>query len=147
MADAGFETPSLGYGNYQYSPTGSRWTFSSGAGIAANGSAFTSSNPNAPQGTQVAFLQQTGLIRQKISFAAGSYQISFYAAQRKKNNQDFQILIDGQVVGTFTPDGAKYKQYSTGSFTVGAGSHVLTFQGLDSNGGDNTAFIDAVTIE
>ena len=52
------------------------------------------------------------------------------------DNQDFQILIDGQVVGTFTPDGAKYKQYSTGSFTVSAGSHILAFQGLDSKGID-----------
>ena len=105
---------------------------------------LTSSNPNAPQGMQVAFLQQTGSIRQTISFATGSYQISFYAAQRKKNNEDFQILIDGQVVGTFTPDSFKYKQYSTSSFTVSVGSQVLTFQGIDSKGGDNTAFIDVV---
>ena len=147
MANAGFETPLLGKGNYQYSPTGSDWTFSNGAGIAANGSAFTSNNPNAPQGMQVAFLQQTGSIRQTISFVAGSYQISFRAAQRKKNNEDFQILIDGQVIGTFTPDGSKYKRYSTTGFTVSAGSHVLTFQGRDSKGGDNTAFIDVVTIQ
>jgi len=94
-------------------------------------------------------LQETGLIRQTINFAAGSYQISFSAAQRKgvnKSVQNFRVWIDGQVVGTFTPDSFKYKQYSTGSFTVSAGNHVLSFQGLDSNGGDNTAFIDAVAI-
>jgi hypothetical protein len=150
VADGGFETPSLGKGGYQYSPTGSSWTFSNGSGIATNGSAFTSKNPNAPQGTQVAFLQKTGLIRQKIRFAAGSYQISFDAAQRKgvnKSVQNFQVLIDGQVVGTFTPNGFKYKPYSTSSFTVSAGSHILSFQGLDSNGGDNTVFIDVVTIQ
>jgi serine/threonine protein kinase len=149
VADAGFETPWLGHAGYQYGPTGSRWTFSNGGGIAANGSAFTSNNPNAPQGTQVAFLQETGLIRQTISFAAGNYQISFSAAQRKgvnKSVQNFRLWIDGQVVGTFTPSGFKYKRYSTGSFTVSAGNHVLSFQGLDSNSGDNTAFIDAVAI-
>ncbi|HWS84136.1 MAG TPA: hypothetical protein VN207_07725 [Ktedonobacteraceae bacterium] len=150
VADGGFETPSLGHAGYQYSPTGSSWTFSNGSGIAANGSAFTSNNPNAPQGTQVAFLQGTGLMRQTIIFAAGSYHISFDAAQRKgvnKSVQNFQVLIDGQVVGTFTPSSFKYKPYSTSSFTVSAGSHVLTFQGLDSNGGDNTAFVDVVTIQ
>jgi len=148
--NAGFERPSLGYGNYQYSPTSTRWTFSNGAGITANGSVFTSKNSNAPRGTQVAFLHNTGLMSQTISFAAGSYQISFYAAQRKKNNaniQDFQILMDGQVIGTFTPSGFKYKQHSTASFAVTAGNHVLTFQGLDSKGGDNTALIDVVAIQ
>jgi len=150
VADAGYETPSLGHVNDQYDPTGSSWTFSNGSGIAANGSAFTSKNPNAPQGTQVAFLQGTGLMRQTIIFAAGSYHISFDAAQRKgvnKSVQNFQVLIDGYVVGTFTPSGFKYKPYSTNSLTVSAGSHVLTFQGLDSNGGDNTAFVDVVTVQ
>jgi len=150
VANAGFERPALGYGNYQYSPTSASWTFSHGAGITANGSVFTSSNPNAPQGTQVAFLQNTGLMSQTINFAAGSYQISFYAAQRKKNNasvEDFQILVDGQVIGTFTPSSFKYKQYSTASFAVTTGSHVLTFQGLDSKGGENTALIDIVHIQ
>jgi hypothetical protein len=31
-------------------------------------------------------------------------------------------------------------------FTVGAGSHTITFQGLDSAGGDNTTFIDSIMI-
>lgn len=147
VADASFETPALGQGGYQYSPTGSDWTFGTGAGIAANGSTLTSNNPNAPQGTQVAFLQGTGSFSQTISFRAGSYQISFYAAQRKKNNQNFQVLIDGHVVSTFTPSGFKYKPHSTSKFTVSTGNHLLSFQGLNSNGGDNTTFIDVVAIQ
>ncbi len=150
VADASFEIPVLGHAKYQYCPTGSSWTFNNAAGIAANGSAFTANNPNAPRGRQVAFLQGTGSFSQTISFRAGSYQISFYAAQRKgvnKSVQNFQVLIDGNVVGTFTPTSFEYKRYSSGVFTVAAGSHVLTFQGLDSNGGDNTAFIDVVAIK
>ncbi len=150
VPDASFEIPVLGHAKYQYSPTGSSWTFNDGAGIAANGSAFTANNPNAPRGRQVSFLQETGSFSQTISFRAGSYHISFYAAQRKgvnKSVQNFQVLIDGDVVGTFTPTGFEYKRYSSGAFTVAAGSHVLTFQGLDSNGGDNTAFIDVVAIK
>ena len=42
--------------------------------------------------------------------------------------------------------GTSYQAYTTGSFTVGAGSHTITFVGLDTAGGDNTAFIDAVGI-
>jgi hypothetical protein len=150
VVDAGFEIPVLGHAKYQYNPTGSSWTFNSATGIAANGSAFTANNPNAPQGRQVAFLQETGSFSQTISFRAGSYQVSFYAAQRRgvnKSAQNFQVLIDGDVVGTFTPTSFWYKRYSTGAFTVATGSHVLTFQGLDSNGGDNTAFIDVVAIQ
>ena len=56
------------------------------------------------------------------------------------------MLVDGAVVGTFTPSGTAYQAYSTASFTVGAGAHTIAFQGLDSAGGDNTAFIDEVRI-
>src|SRR5262249_26207386 len=55
--DSSFETPNVGtgaYGDFAYNPTGSPWTFIGGAGVAGNGSGFTSGNPNAPSGTQVA---------------------------------------------------------------------------------------------
>ena len=54
------------------------------------------------------------------------------------------MLIDGNVVGTFTPSGTSYQSFTTAAFTVTAGTHTITFQGLDSAGGDNTAFIDQV---
>ena len=57
-ADRGFEQVSVGAGQYRYYPTGSPWAFPSLSGIAANGSAFTSGNPPAPERTQVAFLQK-----------------------------------------------------------------------------------------
>src|SRR5262245_9826821 len=69
IADPGFETPSLRSGDpfapfYKFTRSGSPWTFSppetGGAGLASNGSAFN--NPPAPQGSQVAFLQQSGFI-------------------------------------------------------------------------------------
>ena len=146
VLDAGFEIPSLGHGKYQYRPAGSYWTFSGNAGIAANGSLLTYNNPDAPQGMQVAFLNKIGSFEQKINFASGSYYVSFYAAQRYKKRQDFQVLIDGYVIGTFIPSSIKYTLQSTNSFTVTAGEHVLSFQGLNSQGENNTAFIDAVAI-
>jgi cell surface hyaluronidase len=54
------------------------------------------------------------------------------------------VLVDGVVVGHFTPSDTAYQNYSTAAFTVAAGSHTIAFQGLDTAGGDNTAFIDDV---
>jgi hypothetical protein len=148
--DAGFEQPAVGSGQFQYQPTGSPWTFTTGAGIAANGSGFTADNPSAPQGTQVAFLQDAGSFSQLVTgWATGSYTINFLAAQRanvQASQQNFEVLVDGVVVGTFTPSGTQYQSESTSVFRVTDGAHTITFQGLDSAGGDNTAFVDAVSV-
>jgi cell surface hyaluronidase len=142
----------VGAGQYRIMPTGTPWisVLSDGSGLAANGSAYTTFNPNAPDGSQVAFLQgQGGLTQTVASWSAGTYTIHFQAAQRGKYNaasQDFRVLLDGRVVGTFRPSGAIYASYETAAFTVGAGPHTITFQGLNSNGGDNTALIDNALI-
>jgi hypothetical protein len=148
--DAGFEAPVLGTGNWLYGVTGSPWSFSGTAGISANNSAFTSGNPLAPEGLQVALLQQNGSFSQSVyGWDAGSYQLSFEAAQRANSgasNEDFQVLVDGAVVGKFTPSGSAYQNYTTAPFPVAAGSHTITFQGLDSGGDDYTAFIDDIKV-
>ena len=82
------------------------------------------------------------------NFTAGTYALSFLAAQRanvQDSSQTFQVEIDGQVVGTFIPKDTSYRLLSTDNFTVTAGFHTIAFVGLDPNG-DNTAFIDAVTL-
>ena len=146
IGDPGFEQVQVGAGHYQYRPTGSPWTFAGSSGLAANNSAFTSGNPPAPQGTQVAFLQTTGSFTQTVTgWAAGSYVLTFDAAQRgnyQASHQDFEVLVDGTVISTFTPSSTSYLSYSTATFTVTAGSHTIKFQGLDSAGGDNTAFVE-----
>ena len=148
--DAGFEQVQVGYGRFQYRPSGSPWTFTGGAGISGNGSGFTWSNPPAPQGVQVAFIQSTGAMSQTVEgWAAGTYALTFDAAQRGNSGtsmEDFQVLIDGVPVGTFNPSGTSYHSYSTVAFTVTAGAHTIVFQGLDTAGGDNTAFVDAVAV-
>jgi subtilase family serine protease len=153
FSDPGFESPTVGTGAsaYKYDPTsGTPWTFSGTAGVAGNGSAFTSGNPSAPQGTQVAFLQFTGSISQTVNFASGNYTLSFSAAQRQNyqaSRQVIEVTVDGNVVGTITPSGTSYATYTTSSFTVTAGSHTIAFLGLNPNGGDNTAFLDQITIQ
>ena len=153
VGDPDFEAPSVGsgsYADYLYDPTGSPWTFSGGAGVAGNGSGFTSGNPDAPQGTQVAFLQSsTGSISQSLDFEVpGSYVVSFQAAQRGNyqvgGNQTIEVLLDGTVVGTITPSGTSYATYSTEPFAVTAGDHTLTFEG--TNSGESTAFLDGIAV-
>jgi hypothetical protein len=150
IGDPGFEQVVVGSGQFQYDPTGSPWAFSGGSGISGNNSGFTAGNPPAPQGVQVAFLQGVGSFSQSVAgWAAGSYVITFDAAQRgnfQASKQNFEVLVDGVVVRTFTPSSKAYQGYLTAAFTVAAGSHTITFKGLDSAGGDNTAFIDDVSV-
>ena len=61
--DPGFEEVQLGGAQYQPDPTGSPWSFFGSAGIAANLSAYTSYNPPAPEGSQVAYLEQAGRVQ------------------------------------------------------------------------------------
>ncbi len=155
VANYSFETP--GVGAYQYDPAGAAWTFTplsgaTGSGIAANGSAFTSANPNAPQGVQVAFLQGTGTIAQAIQgFVSGmDYTVTFAAAQRnyqQNGGQTWNVTINGKVVGSFAPprSATSYTNYLA-SFTATAPSQTLAFVGTDTHGGDNTVFLDNVQI-
>src|SRR5437879_3587576 len=102
ILDAGFESPAIGTGSFQYDPVGTPWTFSGGAGVSSNGSGFTSGNSNAPEGTQVAFVQATGSISQSVEFAPGTYVVSFQAARRANYNTGLfhgvTVIIDGNTV-------------------------------------------------
>jgi hypothetical protein len=158
ISDGSFEQTAISGSapnNYQYNPS-SAWTFESqvsgslnGSGVSGNGSYFTNGNPTAPQGGQVAFLQGQGFFSQPVSLSAGTYVINFIAAQRgqyQSHRQDFQVLINNTVEGTFDPSGPNYVSLSTSSFTVAAGTYTVEFLGLDTAGGDNTALIDNVIL-
>jgi arylsulfate sulfotransferase len=153
LLDPGFEDPPVGTGTsaYQSNPTGSAWTFSGQAGVAGNGSAITAGNPDAPQGTQVAFLQRTGTISESVYFPAdGTYLIDLSAAQRGNNgtsNERVDVRVDGTVVAIFVPVGTDYATYTTGSFRMTAGFHTVTFAGVAPDGADYTALLDRVNID
>jgi hypothetical protein len=148
-ANAGFETPHVGDGGTQFNPAGGGWEFAGTAGVAGNGGPFTGLNPSAPQGGQVAFLQNASAVTQTVpDWIAGTYTVSFLAAQRigLYAGQDVQVLVDGQVVGTVFPVGSAYQPYGTAAFAVAAGPHTVSFVGLNSAGGDNTLLLDDVQI-
>jgi hypothetical protein len=54
------------------------------------------------------------------------------------SSQKLQVLVDGAVVGTFTPADANYALFSTDTFTVPAGAHTISFLGTDPNGRDKS---------
>jgi len=154
-ANPGFELPVVV--DFSYDPNGGSWAFSpnvgsNGSGVTTNGSDFTWGNAVAPEGGQVAFLQGTGTISQAISgFTPGvNYGVKFFASQRQNNGvtqgNTFNLQIDGRTIGSFSPvNGSNYLAYTT-NFTATAATHTLAFVGTDLNGGDNTAFIDDVSI-
>ena len=118
--------------------------------MAGNGSAFTSGNANAPQGSQVAFVQETGSISQAVNFAAaGSYVIGVSAAQRANfgsGDEEVEVLVDGAAVETFEPQGTGYTTFTTPALSLTAGMNTISFVGIDPGGTDSTAFLDQVTI-
>jgi hypothetical protein len=151
----GFETPSIGSGNFVYDPSGASWTFGgasgNGSGLVANGSGF--SNPNAPQGVQAAFLQGYGSIWQILyGFTQGTtYTLTFSAAQRPGGNQhggqSWNVTIDNNVVASYNPGaGATTYVNYTATFVASAATQTLAFLGTDLATGDNTVFIDDVRI-
>src|SRR5262249_9746672 len=148
----GFELPAVGagfFGAFQYGPSGTGRSYANGAGGAGKGSGFAPGNPPAPEGTQVAFLQSANSsASQTFTAAAGTYRVSFRAAQRAfqpgGGAQQVRVLVDGTDLGTFTPAGAAYQAFATPALTLSDGVHPLSLVGLPA--GDNTAFIDNVQI-
>jgi hypothetical protein len=147
-----FELPAIGSGKHVYGPDGGSWIFKSnsgdsGSGIVANGSAF--GNPNAPHGTQAAFVQTYGTITQTLTgFAPGTnYTLTYSAAQRAGGNQhggeSWNVVVDGVVIKSNTPGSTSYTTY-TANFTASLATHTLSFVGTDLAGGDNTVFLDNV---
>ena len=144
---AGFERPNLQPGQFLYTPPGA-WKFGAGAGITANGSGFTRGNPPAPEGAQAAFLQFEGSMTQMVRLTEGKYVLTFQAAQRANiaSQQDFEVWVNRRLVGTFTPVGTAYQNFTTERFQVPTGTFPIVWQGKNTRGGDNTAFIDAIQL-
>ena len=172
ITNPSFETPIQGSPGYTYyaqscattcPTTVDGWTFdntgstgafvghSGGAGIAANGSAFTNTNDNAPDGKQVLFLQNQSSASQLLhGFTVGdSYTLSFYLASRNNALGPYPELAvtfsgGGGAVGLFA-QGAAYKEFNV-KFQATSQDETLTFAGVQPPDSDRTLFIDDVSI-
>ena len=168
LQNTGFETPVLASGAYSYNTAGGSWTFAAqsganGSGISTNTSTFTLNNTAGPpqQGNQVAILQGTGSISQVVNglIPGATYSLTFAASERYTNTttnqkQTFQVKLDNTVFQTFAPGatgagntalltGKTYTDYSI-PLTPTTATPTLSFVGTNTNGGDNTVFLDNV---
>jgi len=154
VINGSFETPDIG--TFEYSPTGSGWTFSGAAGIIDAPSAFGAPDPP-PHGEQLAFLQvsigtSVSSFSQSISVPSdGLYTLTFFDAGRPfgagAGNVPYNVLIDSAVIHTdFTVSNQPFTFNSTLPFAVTAGSHDLEFRATHGFTGDNTAFFDSIAI-
>ena len=117
-------------------------------------------NPAAPDGTQVAYLSgaQMSLSQTIPDWPAGSYQISFSAAQAGTNSPgpggNFEVCLDGGVIGTFSPRGSNFESDATIPFTIQdmtityENDHTISFyRNYNTNlGNPQTVFIDNVSV-
>ena len=150
VGNNGFEMPALAVSSSLAQPTGTGadWTFSLGAGVASNGSSLTAGNGNAPQASQVAYLQGAASISQVISgFQAGtSYYLTVQAAaETGLAGSTFTVSYNGVGIGTFSP-ATSYTTFTTASFIPGAGSITLTLSGVSSSDASQTTLLDNIQI-
>lgn len=150
LPEGGFEDPSIS--GFEYEPVISGWTMVGGAGIAENGSGFTSLNPDAPEGTYVAFLQTISTISGQVDVPEdGLYRLLFQAAQRERgtsvDQQRFRVTVGGMEVAELEPAGSSYEAIASRPVFLSAGMQPVVIESLNPLGTDNTAFIDELRLE
>ena len=133
LANPSFETPNVGSGFVYYNSEEPLWRFA--AAISGNNSGFGSTAP-AGGGTQVAAIQGTSQIQQRVALPAGNYRIRFEAAQRPNTNpttQTLQVFVNGNSVGTVKPSSTSpsYQTFTSNSFTIGAAQSAVSLASLN----------------
>jgi hypothetical protein len=151
ISDYSFESPSVGSG-YVYDPSGVPGaTFTGGAGVQGNGSAWGFTT--APDGTQTAFLQSYGggngsITLDVTGLTPGTYTANFYTEARPGYDPvDVLVTWDGATVETFVnSDSFAWQGGPSFPFLVGTTSGQIEFQtAFVPLTGDNDVGIDDVT--
>jgi hypothetical protein len=145
------------------SATQDGWTWTNmganngGAGVSANGSGFTGGNNNAPDGSQVLFLQNQSSVSQNVSgfVQQTAYDVTFFLSQRQGFGNpnpipfpELTVSVGGQNVisGLTPPTGPQYTAESF-IFTNTSSSStqsLLIAQTLPTT--DETLFFDDIKI-
>jgi len=139
-----FEYPDVS--GYQYSPSGSDWSYSGNFIIADSGSAFGNT---AYEGSQNMVLQGPVTVWQDVSgFEVGkTYVVRWVEADRAGavGDNSLRVWIDGTIVGDqHTVDDENWDVIRSTEFVATSYTHTLKFETLNS--GDHSAFIDAVSV-
>lgn len=160
QVNSGFEAPVLANGVFNYTPASASWTFTGGAGIAAPNSGFTTGAPEVPESRQVAFIQNSGAIEQRVFLTPGAV-LSFMATQRNgyADDQELQVQVNGVVqnfklgnaagritVNKVKPARGYYESYAVRLASVTtSGNYTIKILGLRTTG-DGTALIDSLAV-
>ncbi|CDG81543.1 FxDxF family PEP-CTERM protein [Janthinobacterium agaricidamnosum] len=145
LKNTSFEINTVG-SNYAYGQVAADWVFSkTWSGVSASGTAW---NGTASDGRYFAFLQNTSSIAQTFTTTeTADYSFSFDLALRPGYNvgQVVEVSLDGQQLGLYSFNGYGWKNNTASAFNIGAGSHTLTFAGLNpGNARDTSAFLDNI---
>lgn len=154
IGNGGFETNNLstfssGYA-YAGQVTADAWAFTGGAGVSLNNTDW--GGTTAAPSTAFAFLQNTASISQTFSTTGSSnFTIGFDLAQRTNWGTTGQVVgvsLDGNPLSQVYVSSANgWSAESFSAMNIGAGSHTLTFTGLNPKGeADTTGFIDNVSV-
>jgi outer membrane biosynthesis protein TonB len=149
VADASFEAPSVP-GSTVANPIVTGATFTGNSGVAANGSAWHF--PNAPDGSQVAFLQSHPTSASTISLAVAgltagaTYKVTFAQARRPDTSTNwFNVWFNGVNIAAVTSDVAAFQTVTTSTFTAASTTGTLSFTGMVT-AGDISSAIDQVVV-
>ena len=150
-----------GFRAVDYNPIGTVWTYTGGAGVSRSPNSL--SPTRAPEGNQVAFLQNesgpTSICRDLTGLSAGNvYHLTFlYGGRAGQPNQvgcglchganPFALSLNGTTVATFTAIPIESYASTTVEFTPGGSSTRLCFESLSTGLRERTTFIDDVKIE
>jgi hypothetical protein len=156
-AEIGGSNPGYCYGNgggggaFECANINSPWFAASGGGYQLETNSAWPGTPT-PDGSYYAFIQNGGSVNQQFSVGVtGTYVIDFLVAgrdnQQYTGNEFYEVLLDGSpIFSDSTVTSQPFTARTTNPFDLVAGTlYSLSFHGLNFTG-DNTAYIDAVSL-
>ncbi|REG34604.1 G8 domain-containing protein [Archangium gephyra] len=151
---SGFESPVLPTSpGYAYAPAGGPWSFNGLSGLSRNASGFTASNPAAPEGSQVLFLQGASSASTAVSIPRGGYYRFRLKAALRANNpvqppaKNIRLTLGGTQVGEFRLASTQYVEQSSAAIYLDAGVNTVSLVGVDTSAGDHTGLVDDLRME
>ena len=160
LANPSFESPNVIYGNgnnflyYQQMSSAQQASFAwaasgnSGDGPAVEQNSALWGFTAAPDGVQACVLQRDASISQTVNFpAAGVYPLTWFGEGRGGQwaPNPVEVLLDGAVMGTYTPGATAWSSYTTMLNVATAGTHTIEFLGTNPVNDYSTA-IDNVSL-
>lgn len=148
-----FESPIITHpSGIVQNPSGSVWSFTGQAGLTKNGTSYTSGNPNAPSGSQVLYLENSGYVETSFYFPySGYYRFKFKAAWRQNaalKTKYIRIKVGTEEVGEIEIKSQLYDQYYTLPIQLTSGWKTIRIEGDNPNNpGSYMGFVDDFRIE